>query len=255
MKLSLQGHTLIVASGDYGVGGQAANCVDPNHVTASAGGDAKHPGTVFNSDFWSSCPYILSVGGTEVAPGRSVNDAEVTMGGTNDTLVAKRIGSTGGFSNYFPRPDYQQHAVNAYFAKHDPGYPTYDYQKGEPLGAHHGRYNRAGRGFPDVSANGNNIFSVSGNSAALSGGTSASAPIVASMFTLVNQERTAIGKGPVGFVNPVLYAHPEIFNDITEGNNPGCGTKGFAAVSGWDPVTGLGTIDYGKLLKVFLDLP
>jgi tripeptidyl-peptidase I len=36
------------------------------------------------------------------------------------------------------------------------------------------------------------------------------------------------------------YAHPEVFNDITEGSNPGCGYTGFTASEGWDPVTGLG---------------
>lgn len=44
----------------------------------------------------------------------------------------------------------------------------------------------------------------------------------------------------MGFVNPALYSHPEILNDITNGTNPGCGTPGFSAVPGWDPVTGLG---------------
>jgi len=59
----------------------------------------------------------------------------------------------------------------------------------------------------------------------------------------------------VGFVNPVLYAHPEMFNDITLGDNPGCGTNGFEAVPGWDPVTGLGTPNFPKMLEVFLSLP
>jgi tripeptidyl-peptidase I len=48
-----------------------------------------------------------------------------------------------------------------------------------------------------------------------------------------------------------------IFNtlQITTGSNPGCGTNGFAAVKGWDPVTGLGTPDFTKLLDVFMALP
>jgi hypothetical protein len=32
-----------------------------------------------------------------------------------------------------------------------------------------------------------------------------------------------------------------MLNDITNGTNPGCGTAGFSAARGWDPVTGLGT--------------
>jgi tripeptidyl-peptidase I len=57
---------------------------------------------------------------------------------------------------------------------------------------------------------------------------------------LINEKRIAAGKGPVGFINPVLYENPGALNDITTGKNPGCGTNGFSAVPGWDPVTGLG---------------
>jgi tripeptidyl-peptidase-1 len=71
---------------------------------------------------------------------------------------------------------------------------------------------------------------------------------------LINEERIAAGKGPVGFVNPVLYANPGAMNDIVTGSNPGAGTEGFECMEGWDPVTGLGTPDYGKLLKVFMAL-
>lgn len=71
----------------------------------------------------------------------------------------------------------------------------------------------------------------------------------------INQERTAVGKGPIGFVNPVFYSHPEIFHDIVNGTHPGCGTEGFSAVKGWDPITGLGTPDYPKMLELFLSLP
>ena len=32
----------------------------------------------------------------------------------------------------------------------------------------------------------------------------------------------------------------QIFRDIVDGRNPGCGEDGFAASIGWDPITGLG---------------
>ena len=48
----------------------------------------------------------------------------------------------------------------------------------------------------------------------------------------INEERAAIGKGTVGFMNPVLYANPWILNDITNGTNKGCGTLGFHAAPG-----------------------
>lgn len=45
------------------------------------------------------------------------------------------------------------------------------------------------------------------------------------------------------------------FNDITNGTNPGCGTVGFYAEPGWDPVTGVGTPNFEKLVALWLDLP
>ncbi len=73
-----------------------------------------------------------------------------------------------------------------------------------------------------------------------SGGTSASAPIFASLINRINEQRLNAGKGTLGFLNPALYANPSMLNDITNGTNPGCDTEGFSAVPGWDPVTGLG---------------
>ena len=69
-------------------------------------------------------------------------------------------------------------------------------------------------------------------------GTSASSPVFASMVSLVNDRLLNAGKPPLGFLNPLLYSDKAtaMFNDITEGSNPGCGTTGFAAVQGWDAV-------------------
>jgi tripeptidyl-peptidase-1 len=88
----------------------------------------------------------------------------------------------------------------------------------------------------------------------------------------LNEERAAVGKGPIGFVNPVLYANPGVLNDIVNGTNLGCDSGGFQAVPGyvnsilgyierllmcdrWDPVTGLGTANYPKMKSLFLSLP
>jgi tripeptidyl-peptidase-1 len=86
------------------------------------------------------------------------------------------------------------------------------------------------------------------------GGTSASAPVFASILNRINEERLAASKSPVGFVNPILYANPQLLNDVTNGTNPGCNTTGFSAAKGWDPVTGLGTPNYPALLEFFMGL-
>lgn len=151
------------------------------------------------------------------------------------------IYSGGGFSNTFSLPSYQSSAVSNYYNKYAPSYTSAQCNN-----------SRATRGFPDVSANGANyIISVQGQYISVFG-TSASAPVFASVLTLINEARLNIGKSTVGFVNPALYANPSMFSesillyfipntnqlfstidDITSGNNPGCGTDGFTAVPGW----------------------
>ena len=53
---------------------------------------------------------------------------------------------------------------------------------------------------------------------------------------MLNDARISGGKPPLGFLNPWLYKTGYAgLNDITVGNNPGCGTQGFNATVGWDP--------------------
>jgi tripeptidyl-peptidase-1 len=56
-----------------------------------------------------------------------------------------------------------------------------------------------------------------GGNYTLSGGTSASTPIFASVINRINDERLWAGKSPLGFLNPSLYANPSMLNDITNG--------------------------------------
>ncbi|KAJ4856549.1 pro-kumamolisin, activation domain-containing protein [Trichoderma breve] len=144
--------------------------------------------------------------------------------------------SGGGFSNYFDAPEcYENPGVN--FS--DVG---------------DGVYRAGGRGYPDVSAIGERLVAFKRGRWGHVGGTSLSAPIWAAVITLINERRLAANKSTVGFIHPVLYAHTEVFVDITEGSNPGCNTTGFPAVKGWDPVSGLGTPYFPKLVDLFLSL-
>ncbi|EMD00234.1 hypothetical protein BAUCODRAFT_119783 [Baudoinia panamericana UAMH 10762] len=243
LKLGLQGVSIFVASGDTGVGGLAGH--------GSANGCLRN-GTVFSPTHPNSCPWLTNVGATKVYPGRTVYEPESAANDPAGHPYHNAFSSSGGFSNIFTVPDYQAFAVQTYFADHNPPYPYYN--DGQ-YNTSDGLYNRNGRGIPDVAANGDNIAVYARGRLATQGGTSASAPIFAALVTRINEERISAGKGPIGFINPVLYQHPEILNDIVNGTNPGCGTSGFDAVPGWDPVTGLGTPNYPKMLSLFMSLP
>ncbi|KAF4873410.1 Aorsin [Colletotrichum siamense] len=253
MKLALQGHTILVASGDAGV---ASRPWDP-----FPNGCLGENNTVFNPNFPGNCPYITTVGGTMMSPGASVSDPEVAaylphQDGTDDTYT-----SGGGFSTIYSIPSYQSAAIDDYFAKHDPGLKFFSslhnatHNDSSPVGANGGIYNRIGRGMPDVSAISQNLATFVDLDYGLISGTSAATPLFASLITIINEHRLQAGKAPVGFINPTLYANPQIFNDITSGSNEGCNTKGFSAVPGWDPVTGLGTPKFPEMLELFMSLP
>ena len=234
MKLGMQGVTVLYSSGDYGVAGNGGQCCTQ---AACAGGTYNDGGSgTFNPSFPGTCPYVTSVGATQVVPGASVTAPEQAC----ETVIY----SGGGFSNVFPIPSYQSAAVAAYFETSGLEYTPTQYNNSQTV-----------RGFPDISANGADYVIAIGGTLSLIYGTSASSPTVGSIITLINEERASAGKGPVGFLNPSLYANPGILNDITAGGNQGCGTAGFTAAAGWDPVTGLGTPNYGKMLKLFLSLP
>ncbi|KAJ7819065.1 family S53 protease, partial [Mycena olivaceomarginata] len=178
------------------------------------GGVAAAPGetcTTFLPTF-PTCPFVTLVGATENIPEKG---AEL---------------SAGGFSNYFAQPTYQTTAVNGYLTK---------------LGTQfRGLYNASGRAYPDISAIGQKVEIVERGRTGLVAGTSCSSPIFASVIGLLNDQLISAGKPVLGFLNPWIYANPGAFNDILTGNNPGCGTTGFPAMSGWDPVTGMGTPNF-----------
>lgn len=214
-QLGARGVSLLFSSGDGGVGDGST---DPND-TACHSNDGKNT-TMFLPTFPAGCPYVTAVGGTNNVP-------EIAV-----------FFSGGGFSNYFPRPAYQTKVVKEYLAK-------------LPKGVYKGLYNPNGRAFPDVAALGRRYRIFYQGKPISIGGTSASAPTFAAVVALLNDARLSKGKAPLGFLNPLLYSKGiSGFNDITAGNNPGCGTPGFNATAGWDPVTGLGTPNFGKLLEL-----
>ncbi|PQE04679.1 Peptidase S8 S53 subtilisin kexin sedolisin protein [Rutstroemia sp. NJR-2017a BBW] len=78
---------------------------------------------------------------------------------------------------------------------------------------------------------------------------SCSSPAFAGIISLLNNARLSAGKRPLGFLNPWLYSvGKQGLNDIVHGGSKGCTYASWNATVGWDPVTGLGTPDFGKLL-------
>ncbi len=117
-----------------------------------------------------------------------------------------------------------------------------------------------GRGYPDLAVMGHNYQYVLDGVEAYTSYTAAT-PVVAGMVSLVNAARKAVGKSSLGWINPALYLYAQQFvNDITSGQNncaaggEVCCMQGFAAADGWDPVTGLGSVNFTALQSVLVAL-
>ncbi|HEX7732158.1 MAG TPA: S53 family peptidase [Rhodanobacter sp.] len=188
-------------------------------VTAAAGDSGSSDGESDGQphvDFPASSPYALACGGTTLTASASEITSETVW---NET--AGNEGATGGgVSVDYALPTWQQgsnvpQAPNGY----------------------------AGRGVPDVAGDADPLTGyqvrVDGQDEVI-GGTSAVAPLWAALLARCNQ---SLGRA-VGDVHAALYQIGETaFRDITQGDN---GT--YAAATGWDACTGLGSPDGQALL-------
>jgi kumamolisin len=160
--------------------------------------------------FPASSPLVLACGGTQVSLDETgaIADEEVWHMGS--------IGTGGGISNKFSLPDFQRNASV-------PG----SYKEG-----------KIGRGVPDVSATAskNPGYRViyKRESIALDG-TSATAPLWASLIAMANSKRG----GSLGAVHSFLYANSILCRQVNIGNNR-LNEIGYDARPGWNPCTGLG---------------
>ena len=129
-KNSLRGITFLFASGDSGVGSAFGPC------------------TTYTPQYPSDSPYVTAVG--------------ATTGKSPETAAGL---SSGGFSNRWARPSWQDDAVAAYFVTAASSLPDSTL------------YNASGRGFPDVSAQGTGFVVINnGITVPAVAGTSASSP-------------------------------------------------------------------------------
>jgi subtilase family serine protease len=97
-----------------------------------------------------------------------------------------------------------------------------------------------GRSLPDISLLGTS-------------GTSQSSPLFAAVVALASQKA---GKG-LGFINPALYkigagATANGIVDVTSGSNAAGGVDGYTAATGFDIVSGWGTLDAAKFVPALV---
>jgi len=213
MQAALLGVTFVCASGDAGAADEIPEAPDFD--------GQRHV------DFPSVVPEVTAVGGTKLL---SLSDGfeERTWN------EGEGHGATGGgFSHFVRVPEWQKKAL--------------------------GRRHATGRGIPDVAAVASPDPGLSirvRNSWTAAGGTSVAAPIWAGMLAHANAARAAAARPRIGAANAALYALASgagsPFNDVTEGGNAYAGVSGYEASKGWDPVTGLGSADVGRLVKALL---
>lgn len=225
-----EGITALVSSGDEG----AAGCDAPGAAAAATHGRAVNG--------ICASPYVVCVGGTQFND--TANPAEYWSAAGSATGYIPEIawnesgtlGSTptvwgssgGGYSAIQTKPAWQSANTSA--------------QRGEPdialSAASHDGYRICESVDP---CNSSSISAVAG--------TSAAAPSFAGIMALLIQ---ATGQSQ-GSPNPILYARAQqtssgIFHDIVAGNNSVNGVSGYNASPGWDPVTGLGSVDATALV-------
>ena len=232
-----EGITPFVSSGDSG----AAGCDAPSDSTGA--------GTGVNG--LASTPYNVAVGGTEFNEGSGTYWN--TTNGSGDVSVISYIpevawnesGDVSGGSDLWSTGG----GASSIYVK-----PAWQAATGVPTGNH--RY------VPDVAlsaaAHDGYLTEIQGGQYSVSG-TSAASPSFAGLMALVVQDT---GKGQ-GNANTFLYeigkaqygsSGATVFHDITSGNNSVPGVTGYSCTTGYDRVTGLGSVDADALVNAMQTL-
>lgn len=248
-QANAQGITWLAAAGDSGAGG----CEDIGASIAQDGLAVVSP---------ASIPEVTAMGGTTFSDqgGAYWAASNSATGGSalgyipetawNDTSLGFGLAASGGGASvFFPQPAWQV----------GPGVPV--------DGARH---------VPDLSLSASSEHApysfFSGGSSGYVGGTSVATPVMAGVVALLNHYLLSTGaqtRTGVGNINPVLYRLAQsttgIFHDVTTGNNsvpcvlgsPNCtsGMFGLNTGTGYDQVTGLGSVDVVNLLHGWTTRP
>jgi len=265
-----QGQSVIVASGDSG----STDCFGETGLTTAQQ-------QALAVDFPASSQYVTGMGGTEF-PAADVATTNTTYwqaaSGTDvissalsyipeqvwndDTTAGKPSSGGGGVSTLTSRPTWQAGV---------PGIPPGTFRfvpdislSSSPANAPYlfCSSDSAWTGVPGSCSHG--FRDTNNTNLTAAGGTSFAAPIFAGMLAIVNQK---LGKAQ-GLVNPTLYmlaanatTYPSAFHDITSGGNQcavsstticsGAAVSEYAATTGYDEASGLGSIDFFNLLSAW----
>eukprot|EP00954_Amorphochlora_amoebiformis_P004968 390685-Amorphochlora_amoeboformis.AAC.2 len=153
-KAAARGISLLFATGDFGVTDQG-EC----------------PNNRFQGQWPAGSPWVTGVGGTQ--------DGSIKTGAPENGWD----GSSGGFSDRFIRPSYQENAVAEFFNT---------VKKSDlPLSKY---YNKTGAGFPDVAAQAVDFQVINGGQLLPVAGTSCACPTFSGIVSLLNDLRLAKGK-------------------------------------------------------------
>jgi subtilase family serine protease len=279
-QAAAQGQTVVASSGDEG----ATACYgDSNGLT-----QAQQNAIAVN--YPASSPYVTGVGGTEISEANVTSSSYWTSSSSGSDVLtsAKRYipevvwndsssqyglsASGGGASAMFSKPSWQKGVagipkdgkrdvpdVALYSSPNLPGYLFCTSDASDWRGAVGSAPAQAAsctNGFRDGTSGGNYLTAA--------GGTSFAAPIFAGMIALINQKR-GWTEGQ-GVANTTLYklaadssTYSSGFHDVTSGNNDcnagstycGTTTGGFKAGTGYDEVTGLGSVDLANLVATW----
>ncbi len=269
-EANAEGITFVASSGDSG----PAGCDPPGETSASGGLAVSYP---------ASSPEVTGVGGTEFSGDLPPNTSLYwnTINGANGGSAIMYIPETSWNDAAEPPASLASSGGGKSSCRASPcsgGFPKPSWQSGT------GVPNDAVRDVPDLSFSasadhdgyivcstggppGGNCPGGIGNGFLEVGGTSASTPVFAGILTLLNQQLGNTPPAGLGNVNPTLYKLAQtpannVFHDITTGNNivpctsgsPNCPKTapfqyGYSAGSGYDLVTGLGSIDVNNLLS------
>jgi subtilase family serine protease len=280
-----QGQTIVTAAGDDG----STACYDPGgssglttaqqealavNYPASSAYATGVGGTEFpaadvaagNTTYWesaSSSDVISSA--LSYIPEQAWNDDSAAIGAKYGALYALSSGGGGAsMSTFTPRPSWQtgvtgiasgsSRLVPDVSLSSSAEYAPYLYCSSDTSAWSTGQKASCNSGFRDSAT----------QDLTVAGGTSFAAPIFAAMMAIVNQKESSSGQG---VANKTLYSlaasgstYASAFHDITSGGNQctagssycsPAGASEYAAGTGYDEATGLGSVDFNNLMNAW----